>query len=88
MVLTAVYGWSDGVLLVGHALLALSSSWLINVCFVGADVRAAERHASAAVRERTGMQGQGLILTGVMVGLGLSTIIATVREQAGDAASE
>ena len=82
VVVSCVLKWPDVVVLLFHVMLAISSSWQINLCFVGADSFAAARNAPAAVRERTGALMQGMILIGVMCGLAFSTIIATVRESA------
>lgn len=80
VLLACALGWGDVPLLMAHAVLAVTSGWAINVCFVGADNRAVQRGAPSAVRERTGALMQGLILLGVLCGLSLSTVIASVRE--------
>ena len=82
VVLCCAAGLPDAVLLLLHAALAVASSWAINVCFVGADMRAVRRGASSAVRERTGTYMQFLLLLGVLVGISLSAGIASAREAA------
>ena len=79
LVASCLLRWSDAIVLAFHFALAATSSWQIAVCFVGADARAAARGVPGAVRERTGTVMQGLVLTGVLLGLALSTVVAEAR---------